>query len=76
MENNYTPVVNLLIAMKAKKVITAESLEKCMLHVRVALEREKQIIEEARKDSAESILKGEHWDENWYFNKFQNPIII
>lgn len=76
MKDNYTPVVNLLIAMKQKGVISAQSMDKCIDDIRDALEKEKEIIEEARIDSAESILKSEHWDENWYFNRFQNPVII
>jgi len=76
MEDNYTPVVNLLIAMKQKGVINAESMNKCIDDIRHALEREKQIIEDARIDSGVTLFRGEHWDENWYYNKFQNPVII
>lgn len=76
MKDKYTPVVNLLIAMKKKGVINAESMDKCIDDIRHALGKEQEIIEQARIDSAESILKSEHWDENWYFNRFQNPVII
>lgn len=76
MKDKYTPVVNLLIAMKQKGVINSESMYKCIDDIRHALGKEQEIIEQARIDSAESILKSEHWDENWYFNRFQNPVII
>lgn len=76
MKDNYTPVVNLLIAMKKKGVINAESMDKCIDDIRDALAKEKQIIEDARLESAVAIFRGEHWDENWYFNRFQNPVII